>query len=105
MSYRKSDYKDLEKWRKTAREGRRKNYARGNFSEGKPHEWTVEEINLVLAHEMPDRELAAKLKTSVQAIQICRCRSKKRKEGTNEQERRSMQSGRSAVVLQPDKGL
>lgn len=54
---------------------RRKNYRQ---TSGYPYRsWTQHEIDLVLAHDMPDRELSDKLQRSVMSIQLMRCRAKK----------------------------
>lgn len=54
---------------------RRKNY---RSTSGYPQrEWTQHEIDLVLAHTIPDRVLSAQIQRSVMAIQIARCRYKK----------------------------
>ena len=37
-------------------------------------EWTTEEMNLILAHSVPDRQLSARIQRSVQSIQVMRCR-------------------------------
>lgn len=36
--------------------------------------WTIKEMNLILAHSIPDRQLSARLQRSVQSIQVMRCR-------------------------------
>ena len=43
----------------------------------KRHIWTSAEIEKILKHEIPDRELAKQLGVSITAIQIQRCRIKK----------------------------
>ena len=54
---------------------RRKNYRQ---TAGYPYRaWTQYEIDLVLAHDMPDRELSAQIQRSVMSIQLMRCRAKK----------------------------
>lgn len=78
MPKRKKDYRDMEKYRNYANRHRKANYKRGNFSDGKPREYTLDEINLILEQSMPDRELAELLKRSVQSIQIKRSRLKKK---------------------------
>lgn len=41
-----------------------------------PRQWTLAEDQLVLAHEMPDRELSKLIHRSAQAIQVRRSRLK-----------------------------
>jgi hypothetical protein len=54
---------------------RRKNYRQ---TSGYPYRsWTQHEIDLVLAHNMPDRELSTQIQRSVMSIQLMRCRAKK----------------------------
>lgn len=52
-------------------------YRRNNYRQTAGHpkrEWTTEEMNLILAHSIPDRQLSARLQRSVQSIQVMRCR-------------------------------
>lgn len=74
MSYRKKDYKDLEKWQDTKRKGKRRYYksTQGYARRG----WTEEENRIILEHKRADRELSEQLGRSVQAIQTRRCRLK-----------------------------
>lgn len=64
------------KWRANNRDKMTANKKRvyqqtqGGRNTGKP--WTDEEIKRVLAHEIPDRQLADELGRSVQAIQVIR---------------------------------
>lgn len=85
----KSRYEYNKAWRHNnidKRNAERKNYyTRNNYAprdnDGKIifRHWSDKESELVLAHSIPDRELAKKLKRSVQAIQAQRHRLKKRK--------------------------
>lgn len=61
---------------KMRNEQRKKNYqiTQGNI----PRPWTAEEDKQVLAHEISDRKLAKKISRSAEAIQIRRCRLKKK---------------------------
>lgn len=70
-------YKNKELARKTRNEQRKNNYAqtrKGAFSA--KEKWTNEEIELITASTLNDRELAKKLGRSVQAIQGKRYRLK-----------------------------
>lgn len=52
-------------------------YRRNNYRQTACYpkrEWTTEEMNLILAHSIPDRQLSARLQRSVQSIQVMRCR-------------------------------
>ncbi len=71
------------RWQKTHPEARntikKRNYARGKTSTSKKREqYLSDEIQLILAKERSDRELAKLLGRSVQAIQVKRVRIKKR---------------------------
>ena len=66
---------ESEKGRNLRNEQRTRYYAKTGIYERR--EWTLEEIELVLAHEIPDMELSKKIQRSVKAIQLKRCRSKK----------------------------
>jgi hypothetical protein len=48
---------------------RRRYHSRVNFGDGSKREWTDAEDRVVLAHEIPDREIAAKIGRSVCAVQ------------------------------------
>ena len=75
---RKSDYKNIDRWRETARKQKKKYYGRTTDSENKGQRWTTKEIEIVLAHEITDTEISKKINRSVQAIQIARCRYAKK---------------------------
>lgn len=74
---RKNTYKDLDKWRASCNRGRKANYAKGRFNEGNRRKWTIAEMERVEKHDIPDRQLAEELKTTVQAIQLKRYRIRK----------------------------
>ena len=77
MSMRTSTYCDMGKFRKS-RERYKANY-RNRTGSGKygKHAWTNAELDMVLAHEITDRELSEKIGRSVAAIQIMRSKLKK----------------------------
>jgi len=78
----KNRYKDKEKYREYANRNRKACYHRGVFYEDggtKRHVFTLSEMNDILEHKISDRELAKRLKCSVQSIQNKRCRLKKGK--------------------------
>ena len=74
-------YKTNKRWRhnnpKKRYEGKSRYYKKTSYSRNHGKEWTVEEMDLVLAHEMPDSELSEKLGRSVASIQKMRWRIKK----------------------------
>ena len=73
----KKHYKDMDKYRAT-RERYKAKYRRmtgAGVYNRRP--WTEEEVDMVLAHEIPDRELSEKINRSVGSIQIMRTRVKK----------------------------
>jgi hypothetical protein len=59
---------------------RMRNYAKtrgGGLDHNRKIKYTLDECDRILAHSIPDRELAKQLGRSVQAIQITRARLKK----------------------------
>lgn len=59
MSYRKSGYKDIDKWRKTVTKYNREYYRKTAIYDKR--KWTQEEIDEIMKHEIPDIELSKKL--------------------------------------------
>ncbi len=76
MSCRKTEYKDLDKWRKARKRQKRRYRERTNSNLYNRRIWTIKEMNLILEHSMTDRELSELLKRSVGAIQVQRSRIK-----------------------------
>lgn len=66
ISFRKSEYKDLDKWRKSVTEYNRRYYAKTALYE--PRRWTNEEVEMIMAREKPDRELSEILHRSMRSI-------------------------------------
>lgn len=77
----KIDYKDLDKYAEYMNRNKKKNYAKGNV-DCKQHNWTVEEVNLIMESKLTDRELSKIINHSVQAIQIQRSRVRNKLEKT-----------------------
>ena len=77
MPNRKNYYADKEKYAKTCRKQDLRYYAKTALYA--PREWTLEEDELVLAHQMTDTELSAKIKRSVMSIQVRRSKLRKAK--------------------------
>lgn len=74
---RRSDYKDLEKWRKTKRLQQKRYYDKhAKVAINSRERYTEEEIEMILNHEISDVELSKKIGRSVKAIQIKRCKLK-----------------------------
>ena len=73
MSKRRSGYRNIDKYYES-RHGQHKRYydrlAVNNENNGQ--RWSLAEIKLVLAHEVPDRVLSEKIGRSVKAIQEAR---------------------------------
>ncbi len=72
----KSKYKDIEKYKRYKRNSQARNREKGRIGTY-PHEWTEDEISLILNSELTDRELSKIIKHSVQAIQGKRHKIKK----------------------------
>lgn len=72
---RKKDYRDLQKWKNTARLQRKRYYAKTALYAPRP--WTAKEEQLVLEHTIPDSELSPLIQRSVSAIQNKRHKLKK----------------------------
>ena len=74
---RRSDYKDLEKWRKTKKLQQKRYYDKhAKCAINSRERYTEEEIEMILNHEISDVELSKKIGRSVKAIQIKRCKLK-----------------------------
>ena len=75
MPNRKERYIDMLLYKET-RNAQRKRYYNKTAKYGRRN-WTNEEDELVLLHEIPDMELSRKISRSVEAIQIRRSRLNK----------------------------
>lgn len=78
----KNTYKDMDKFYKHKREKRKEYYGRTKNASNGNKRFTEEEIDLILKHEVSDRELAEKLGRSMKAIQNARANYKKKRENT-----------------------
>ena len=74
---RKKQYKDLSKWRATAKRQKERYYSPTQTGHGTPR-WTYEEDCIVLLHEKTDNEIALEIGRSVAAIQKRRGTLKRR---------------------------
>ena len=83
MSYRKSNYKDIEKFRLTRNKSKRKYYSK--TAKYKRRAWTELEDVIVLEHKKTDTEISKYIQRSVCSIQIRRCRLKEMEKKDNVQ--------------------
>lgn len=83
MSFRKSNYKDIEKFRLTRNKGKRKYYSK--TAKYKPRAWTELEDVIVLEHKKTDTEISNYIQRSVCSIQIRRHRLKEMEKKDNVQ--------------------
>ena len=83
---RKSNYKNIEKWREACNRQRRRNYSQTAYSKNHCKRWSDKEIEIVMLHEVPDRMISEIIGRSVESIQYKRCMEKK-KEVNNGRER------------------
>lgn len=74
---RKAKYRDIDKWRNTCYKQRRKYYSKTANAENSGQRWTVEEIDMVLQHNITDTEISEIIGRSVQSIQVMRSKLKK----------------------------
>lgn len=73
----KKDYRNVEKYDEYVRRNKKKNYLRGTEGSVR-HLWTDEEIDMIMnKNGLTDREIALKIKHSVEAIQVKRNKIKK----------------------------
>lgn len=73
---RKSEYKDLEKYKKTKREQEKRYYGKTQDALNSRKYWTPREIKMIMAKNMSDRELSQILGRSMKAIQVKRYKIK-----------------------------
>ena len=76
---RKKGYKNIEKWRETCHKQRLKYYRKTACAENHRKHWTKEEIEIVMAHELPDHIISKIIGRSVEAIQVKRCQENKKR--------------------------
>jgi hypothetical protein len=76
---RKSEYKDINKWRKTCYRQRLKYYRKTANAENRGKRWTDEEIEMIMLHKMTDTAISKIIGRSVEAIQIKRCMVNKKR--------------------------
>lgn len=77
MPNRKESYNDKAKYKATHRKQNQRYYDRLAVNkENAKQRWTIHEIEMALAHEVPDRVLSEQIGRSVKAIQEIRRRYK-----------------------------
>ena len=69
MMNNKNCYKDMEKWSEACHRQRLRYYRQTAFAENHQQPWSDKEIEIVMAHEMPDRSISKLIGRSVGAIQ------------------------------------
>jgi len=74
---RKSNYKDLTKWRETKRRQKRRYYGKTQNAKNSKMLWTQEDIKMIMNSTMTDSELSKLLGRSVASIQNKRYKQKK----------------------------
>ena len=72
MPNRKANYRDMQRYHITRRQQIARWRQRGGSGQYPKRPWTDEEIKLVLAHKITDRELSRQIQRSVVAIQTKR---------------------------------
>lgn len=77
---RKSDYKDIDRFRKTRNAQKRRYYGRTTNSENSRQAWTLQDLQRVMEHDVSDMQLSAEIGRSVAAIQVMRHRQKRKLE-------------------------
>lgn len=80
---RKSDYKDLDKWRSTCNRQKRRYYRRTQGAYNSRAPWTIKEDEIVLEHSIPDREISKLIGRSQSAIIVRRCNLKKKEKAND----------------------
>lgn len=75
MVLRQDKYVDTDKFRKTRNAQRERYYSKTNGYAR--HPWTIEEMDLIMTSSFTDTELSDRVKHSVNAIQVMRCKIKK----------------------------
>ena len=75
--YRKNEYTDIEKYKRTKRAYQNRYYGRTANAPNSRQTWTQSECERVLAHDVSDRVLSSEIGRSVKAIQIQRGRLRK----------------------------
>ena len=76
---RKREYKDLDKWVKTKKRQAKRYYKKHSQNATNSKQgYTIEEINMIMQHEISDVELSKKIGRSVRAIQVKRAKINKK---------------------------
>ena len=73
----KQNYKDLNKWRQSKNRQRKRYYKKTQNAKNSGRPWSLEEIKIVMEHDMTDTEISKLIGRSVAAIQGKRCIEKR----------------------------
>lgn len=77
MTCRKNMYKDMNRYHHTKMAQKKRYYGSTAYSKNYHQRWTINEIDKIMAHEIPDTELAKQIGRSVASIQSIRSRINK----------------------------
>ena len=72
----KATYKNIDKYYATKRRHKKEYYSRTAFADNFKKKYSLEEIRMILEHQMTDMELSKRLGRSVKSIQSTRARYK-----------------------------
>ena len=75
---RKKEYRDLEKFKKTAREQKRRYYGKTQNAKNRGQSWSWSEIERIMKRDKTDMELSIEIGRSVKSIQVMRSKVNKR---------------------------
>ena len=77
---RKKFYKDLNKFRRTRNAQKHRYYGKTQNAANRCMSWTESELDAIMRKEKTDMEISAEIGRSVKAIQVMRCKMKKKGE-------------------------
>lgn len=77
---RKTDYKNIDDYYKAKRKYNKKYYSQTTTAPNKGKTFTEEELEMILKHDIPDRDLSEKLGRSMKSIQNARNGAKHKKQ-------------------------
>ena len=68
----KKGYRNMAKWREACHRQRLKYYRQTAYAKNHHQRWTNKEVEIVMAHEVPDRVISKEIGRSVASIQMKR---------------------------------
>lgn len=77
---RKKFYKDMDKFRRTRNAQKHRYYGKTQNAANRCMSWTENELDAIMRKEKTDMEISAEIGRSVKAIQVMRCKMKKKGE-------------------------